>query len=90
VEIAPIGQGPTMAAEMAAAGSRVGLLAPDPAPPGVTSLGRPTGPAALARCLYAALRAAELAGLEVVVVEAVPEEGMGAAVMDRLERAAAR
>jgi len=90
VEIAPIGQGPTMAAEMAALGPRVGLLAPGPVPPGVTSLGRPSGPSALARCLYAALRAAELAGLEVVVVEAVPEEGLGAAVMDRLERAAAR
>jgi hypothetical protein len=34
------------------------------------------------------LREAEDAGVDVVVVEAVPEPGMGRAVMDRLRRAA--
>ena len=43
----------------------------------------------LARCLYAGLRNAESAHLDVVVVEAVPETGIGRAVMDRLRRAAA-
>lgn len=43
----------------------------------------------LARTLYDGLRAAELAGLEVLVVEAVEEVGVGRAVMDRLRRASA-
>lgn len=89
VTIAPIGQGPATAEELAASGLAVGLVAPGSVPDGVASLGRPEGPAALAACLYAALRAGETAGLDVVVVEAVPEEGLGAAVMDRLRRAAA-
>lgn len=43
----------------------------------------------LARTLYDGLRAAEQAGLEVLVVEAVDEVGVGRAVMDRLRRASA-
>lgn len=39
--------------------------------------------------LYAALREAEVRSLDVLVVEAVPETGVGRAVMDRLRRAAA-
>ena len=38
--------------------------------------------------LYGALRDAEAALLDTVVVEAVPEVGVGRAVMDRLRRAA--
>jgi len=90
VEIAAIGEGPAVAARLAAAGQRVGVLAPGAAPAGVMGLGQPDGPAALGRRLYAALRAAEAETLDVVVVEAVPEAGFGAAVMDRLRRAAAR
>lgn len=52
-------------------------------------LGEPADAADLARLLYRCLRAAEDQDVEVVVVEAVPDEGIGRAVMDRLRRAAA-
>ncbi len=42
----------------------------------------------LARNLYAYLRAADDAGLSFVLIEAVPERGIGGAVMDRLRKAA--
>ena len=42
----------------------------------------------LAPRLYALLRAAEAAGVATLVVEGVPAEGIGRAVMDRLRRAA--
>ncbi|HEX4049150.1 MAG TPA: L-threonylcarbamoyladenylate synthase, partial [Elusimicrobiota bacterium] len=48
------------------------------------------GVAAYARELFAALRAAEAAGVATLYVETVPDEGVGRAVMDRLRRAAAR
>jgi L-threonylcarbamoyladenylate synthase len=41
-----------------------------------------------AQALFAALRALDACGVEVILVEAVPEEGIGVAVMDRLRRAA--
>lgn len=50
----------------------------------------PGGPAAYARELFAALRAAEAAGVKTLYVETVPDQGVGRAVMDRLRRAAAR
>ncbi len=50
----------------------------------------PGGVAAYARALFAALRAAEAARVKVLAVETVPDAGLGAAVMDRLRRAAAR
>jgi len=40
--------------------------------------------------LFAALRRLDGLGLERVVVESVPEYGIGRAIMDRLRRAAAR
>ena len=43
-----------------------------------------------ARELYAALRGLDAGGVGVIVAEAVPEEGLGRAIMDRLRRAAAR
>lgn len=61
------------------------------APPGagdVVVLGVPRDPAALAADLYGLLREAEAQGLDAVVIESVPEEGVGRAVMDRLRRAA--
>lgn len=88
VRLAPVGDGPALAAIMARGARRVGLVAPGPVPDGVVSLARPADAAALARALYDALRAAEDAGVDVLVVEAVPERGVGAAVMDRLRRAA--
>jgi L-threonylcarbamoyladenylate synthase len=48
------------------------------------------GIAAYARELFAALRAAEAAGVRTLFVETVPDRGTGRAVMDRLRRAAAR
>jgi L-threonylcarbamoyladenylate synthase len=90
VELAPAGQGAAVASALACTGVTVGLVATEPAPAGVHSLARYTGVADLARRLYATLRAADEAGLDVVVVECVEESGLGRAVMDRLRRAAAR
>jgi L-threonylcarbamoyladenylate synthase len=72
---------------LAAAGIRVGYLGARPAAPGVVQLLRFSTPVDLAQGLYAALRAAEDVGIEVLVVESVAEEGVGRAVMDRLRRA---
>ena len=46
------------------------------------------GVADYAQALFAALRALDACGVGVILVEAVPEEGIGVAVMDRLRRAA--
>jgi len=70
-------------------GWRVGLVATVPAPDGVIELARFVDAAGLAQQFYAALRAAETAEVDVAVVEAVDEIGVGRAVMDRLRRAAA-
>jgi L-threonylcarbamoyladenylate synthase len=88
VVVAAVGAGPEAAGEEAAAGARTGLVAPEKGPLGVTTLARPQDAPSLAACLYATLRAAEDADLDVVVVEAVEESGVGRAVMDRLRRAA--
>ena len=88
VEIAAPGQGPATATRLAEEGLRVGLVASGPAPPGVTAIAQVERPEELAARLYGALRAAEAADLDVLVVEAVPEQGVGRAVMDRLRRAA--
>jgi len=50
----------------------------------------PGGVSAYARGLFAAVRAAEGAGVRTLYVETVPDRGIGRAVMDRLRRAAAR
>jgi L-threonylcarbamoyladenylate synthase len=88
LELVAAGAGPARARELAAQGRRVGLVARDAAPPGVAELARFEDASELARGLYAALRAAELAAVDVLVVESVPERGVGRAVMDRLRRAA--
>lgn len=75
VVVAPAGEGTAVAAALTAQGSRVALVAPGDA-------------AELARVLYAEFRQAEADGLDVVVVEAVAERGIGAAVMERVRRAA--
>lgn len=90
VVVAAPGSGPTEAAARAAGGLRVGLVAPGATSvEGVVAVAAPPDAAALARLLYAALREAEVLGLDVLVVEAVEERGIGVAVMDRLRRAAA-
>jgi L-threonylcarbamoyladenylate synthase len=88
LELVAAGAGPDRARQLAADGRRVGLVARGVAPPGVQELARFDDASELARGLYAALRAAELAAVDVLVVESVPERGVGRAVMDRLRRAA--
>jgi L-threonylcarbamoyladenylate synthase len=44
----------------------------------------------LARSLYLALRAFELQGVRLILVEEIPDRGLGAAVMNRLRKAASR
>ncbi len=90
VELAPPGEGPARAATLAAGGETVGLVARRPGQPPVRTLAVARDTADLARALYGALRAAEAAGVDVVVVEGVADTGLGRAVMDRLRRAAAR
>lgn len=89
VEIAPIGEGKALAAVRATGDRTVGLVARERAPAGVEEVAVFADAAQLGQVLYAALRAAEDAGLDLLVVEAVEETGVGRAVMDRLRRAAA-
>lgn len=97
VRLAGPGEGPALATTVAAElGRPVGLVvvratghleaADDPA--GVEVLAVPRDAAGLAADLFAVLRTAEGRDLGAVVVEAVAEEGIGRAVMDRLRRAA--
>ena len=39
--------------------------------------------------LFAAMRRLDEAGLDLIVAEEIPEEGLGVAIMDRLRKAAA-
>ena len=89
LEIGPPGQAAAIARRLAQTGEHVGLVGTEAAPPGVTQIARVAGADALATHLYGSLRAAEAAGVDVLVIEAVPERGVGRAVMDRLRRAAA-
>ncbi|MGH8901164.1 MAG: L-threonylcarbamoyladenylate synthase [Egibacteraceae bacterium] len=89
VEVAPTGLGPARAAELASSGAYVGLIATGEAEPPVRQLVRFSDAAELGQLLYRALRAAEDAGIDIVVVEAVEPAGIGRAVMDRVRRAAA-
>jgi L-threonylcarbamoyladenylate synthase len=88
LELAAPGGGPALARRLAATGARVGLVAAGPAPAGVVPVATARDATELAQRLYAALRDAELAAVDVLVVESVPETGLGRAVMDRLRRAA--
>ncbi len=80
------------ATALLAAGERVGLLAiapPAGLPSGLTVLGAPADADDYARVLYARLRDADACALDVVLAVPPPEAGIGAAVADRLSRAAA-
>jgi L-threonylcarbamoyladenylate synthase len=78
---------------VARSAGRVGVLATAAtaaaAPSGVVEVATFRDAVDLARTLYDGLRTAEDAGVDVLVVEAVAEAGVGRAVMDRLRRAAA-
>jgi L-threonylcarbamoyladenylate synthase len=81
------------AAGLLAAGERVGLLMLGPAPSGLPGglvvLEPPVDVDDFARLLYARLRDADRAALDVVLAVVPPADGVGAAVVDRLTRAAA-
>jgi L-threonylcarbamoyladenylate synthase len=80
-------------AELAATGTRAGVLAErewaDVGAPRTVTLATPRDAEEYARDLYAALRRADELGLEIVVAVPPAEVGIGAAVADRLRRAAA-
>lgn len=79
-------------AKWRASGRRVGVLGRQlpAALPALAFVERvPGGLDAYARRLFGALLDAEAAGVEVLLVEIVPEQGIGRAIMDRLRRAAA-
>ena len=73
---------------------RVGVMLPtgitaDGIPPAaVFSWGRWNAPEALARTLYAGLRALDAAGCTVILCPLPPDDGIGAAIRDRLRKAA--
>jgi L-threonylcarbamoyladenylate synthase len=76
-------------------GERVGLLTLVPRPDGegyavVEALSKDGNLLDAAANLFATLRRLDSQGLERVIVEPVPERGIGRAIMDRLRRAAAR
>jgi L-threonylcarbamoyladenylate synthase len=72
---------------------RVGLLLPDELAPSfpaqtVFTLGRWDVPEEMARELYAGLRALDAAGCTMILCPLPPKEGIGAAIRDRLRKAA--
>ena len=71
--------------------ARIGLLAlaSIATPPGVVRLSAPADPDDYARALYAALREADALELATVLAVPPPTDGVGAAILDRLTRAAA-
>jgi L-threonylcarbamoyladenylate synthase len=83
---------PAIAAEIAQ-GRRVGVLAsklPDDLPDEAVVVGAPVDADEYARSLYAMLRAADAAPVDVLLAVPPPELGIGAAVADRLRRAAGK
>ncbi len=70
--------------------ARTGLLALEhvPTPGGIVRLSAPSDADAYARVLYRALREADALDLDTVLAVPPPEEGIGAAILDRLTRAA--
>lgn len=75
-------------------GLRVGVMATAESAAGVPRgavvrvMGSRHDPATVAAGLFALLRELDDAGLDAIVVEGIPEQGLGRAVMDRLRRAA--
>jgi L-threonylcarbamoyladenylate synthase len=91
VIVVPSGEVAQRAAELLARGARVGLLAatvPPDVPAAVQVLDTPAGVDELAHGLYGLLRDADVRRLDVLLAVAPPPPGLGAAVADRLARAA--
>jgi L-threonylcarbamoyladenylate synthase len=89
VEVVATGDGVARSLWLATHGQRAGLIGFAPAQAPAQTVAVVSDAADLAQRLYGALRDAESAALDVVVVEAVAETGIGRAVMDRVRRAAA-
>jgi L-threonylcarbamoyladenylate synthase len=73
------------------AGARVGVVAPKlphDLPAGAVVVGVPADVDEYARSLYRLLREADAHGLDVLLAVTPPEVGIGAAIADRLRRAA--
>jgi L-threonylcarbamoyladenylate synthase len=75
-------------AQLAVAGRSVALIHYSDLGPARASLRLPREPAGFAHALYAALRAMDHAGAELILVEAPPVDGPWLGVNDRLRRAA--
>lgn len=82
------------ASELLAEGRLPAVLCQGPPPPGIPGgallLASPVDPADYARVLYARLREADARGAQVIIAVTPAPEGIGRAVADRLDRAAAR
>jgi L-threonylcarbamoyladenylate synthase len=75
-------------AELAVAGRKVALIHYSELPPTQAALRLPATPDGFAHALYAALRAMDGHGADVILVEAPPQGGAWLGVNDRLRRAA--
>ena len=80
-------------AKAAAEGKRTGVLCAEESAGSyaadlVISLGERNDPAQAAKRLFAALRSMDEEGIDCIFAEALPEEGVGKAVMNRLRKAA--
>jgi L-threonylcarbamoyladenylate synthase len=71
-----------------AAGRKVALIHYSPLPPVHAEVALPATPEGFAHALYAALRAMDGAGADLILVEAPPQDGAWLGVNDRLRRAA--
>ena len=92
VELVAEGEGEAAVMRALAAGERVALVCRREVVTGAMGtlvLRLPDELAGFGRELFAGLRTLDAAGVERIVIEAVPEVGVGAAIMDRLRRAAA-
>ena len=78
-------------AELVRNGTRVAVMAPQPEalPPGAEWVEMPADPGGFARELYRTMREIDARGFEMIVAVPPPESGLGVAVRDRLQRAAA-
>jgi len=89
VELVSEGTGEQAAARAIAAGEKVALVCRREVHSAAIVERLPLGLPEFARALFASLRALDATGVDRIIVEAVPETGIGAAIMDRLRRASA-